>query len=300
MAKLTMCLGLPGSGKSFWAAQQGVVVVNKDDIRTTLKAKGWTWSRENEHSVEGTRDLMIIEALEKGLDVISSDTNFAPKHERRLRELAIKHGAEFDVKSFVDVPVELCVQRDKLREARVGEKVIKEMAATYLTPMQLLPTRRSPQLFLDLDGVFADFDKFAKEKFGFERDPHRVIPDDLFWNTLRGYKGRLFAELEPTPYCTQLWDALKGYNPIILTGCAYSIPFCSEDKREWVAKYVSPSVQVITTPSRFKCKYAVPGDILLDDSPKWESLWTGVGGVWVTHVAGKPDESIRELQSRLG
>lgn len=310
MAKLTMCKGLPASGKSFWARNEAkalwgpdtTVVVTKDDIRNSAPFAKKDWNFDMEKEIIRVRDFQISEALNKGKDVISADTNLAPKHEARLREIAKKYKAEFVVKSFLDVPISTCIERDALREGKecVGEKVIRDMAEQFLTPDQLLPNRQSPQLFLDLDGVFADFDSLVKANWGWDRDPMRdTIPNDVFWNTLRTYKGRLFQDLKPMPYAKDLWEALSHYKPVILTGVARSILGCVEDKLAWVAKYVDPDVPVICATSRNKWKYAKPGDVLLDDSPKYEELWTKAGGVWITHTHPNWIASVDMVERRL-
>lgn len=137
--KLIMCKGLPGSGKSTWAEEQvqkglkdgnPVFRVNKDEIRIDLGLSRSNWTRESEYQVIDRRDHLISEALKKGWTVISDDTNFGRKHEPRLRELAKKYGAEFEINdSFLSVPLETCIERDKGRsgEARVGENVIRGM-----------------------------------------------------------------------------------------------------------------------------------------------------------------------------
>jgi len=154
--KLIMMVGLPGSGKSTWAAsQEGYTVVNKDDIRAELSKKccvcggfetdherdgakhlpfiPWKWSRENEKDVVGVRDESISKLLTAGTSVISSDTNFGRKHKVRLSELARIHGAEFEIKRF-DVPLAVCIERDSKREgsARVGADVIRKMYNQYV------------------------------------------------------------------------------------------------------------------------------------------------------------------------
>lgn len=133
MAKLTITRGLPGSGKSYWAAQQkDAVVVTKDDIRASLKKP---WSNDLEKEVLRIRDFKISQGLSAGKHVISADTNFGSKHEPRLRGLATKYKAEFVVNdSFLQVSVDECIRRDAGREEyeRVGEKVIRDMAAKYM------------------------------------------------------------------------------------------------------------------------------------------------------------------------
>lgn len=131
--KLTVCQGLPGSGKSTWASAQNVVVVNKDDIRVQLKQdQGWEWSREGEKMVVDIRDAKIMLALAGGHDVISSDTNFG-KHVGHLKLLAQKAGAEFEIQRF-DVPLDECIRRNAQRtgDARVPDSSIYEMYVKFV------------------------------------------------------------------------------------------------------------------------------------------------------------------------
>lgn len=174
MRKLLMLQGLPGSGKSHWALEYAsshdeVVLVNKDDIRLELAATGWQWSQENEKDVLAIRDSRIADALGCGKTVISSDTNFGRKHKVRLNELAVKAGAQFEIKRF-NTPVDVCIERDATRQgsARVGEEVIRKMATQYglgaasptepstaflhiVTPNASL----MPAVICDLDGTLA-------------------------------------------------------------------------------------------------------------------------------------------------
>lgn len=132
MKTLWMTRGLPASGKSTWArAKQAefplgeVKRVNKDDLRAMLD--GGKWSSENEEFVVQVRDHIVVSALADGKHVIVDDTNLAPKHEVRLRQLAREGGADFELVDFTHVPLEECIARDRGRAACVGERVIREM-----------------------------------------------------------------------------------------------------------------------------------------------------------------------------
>lgn len=131
-----MLKGLPGSGKSTWANQyvtdhSNAIRVNKDNLRRMLK--GPQWSKSLEPGVLVTRDNIVSWALANGRDVIIDDTNFAPKHEQRLRELACTMEAEFEVK-FIDTPLRDCIKNDLHRLNSVGEKVIRRMYNQYMNP----------------------------------------------------------------------------------------------------------------------------------------------------------------------
>jgi predicted kinase len=132
--KLTLiCMvGLPASGKSVLARKMAkespFQVVEKDEIRKVLRAQGWKWSQEGEKEVVKISDSQIIQALEQGISVISSDTNIEPKHQERLKQLAEEFGAEF-VKLVLPVPLEECLRRNKLRgkDKQVPEEAIRSM-----------------------------------------------------------------------------------------------------------------------------------------------------------------------------
>lgn len=163
-AKLIMCKGLPGSGKSTWAASEvlkdlaHMARVNKDDIRAEL---GKPWSAALEKEVLRIRDFRISVGLSAGKTVICDDTNLAPKHEPRLRGLVTKYKGDFEINdSFLAVPIDECIRRDAGREAPVGAKVIRDMAAQYLaTPTVVVPYVEDPELssvvICDLDGTLA-------------------------------------------------------------------------------------------------------------------------------------------------
>ncbi len=166
--KLIMCIGLPGSGKSTWAKAQAelldraTVIVNKDDIRAELEAlEGWKWSHEGEIRIISIRDTQIIVALMEGKNVISSDTNFGRKHKVRLEQLARENNATFEIKSFTDVPIDVCIERDAKREgkAKVGEAVIRSMAEKFLKVPAVLEVKPYTRPDGDcMDAIICDLD----------------------------------------------------------------------------------------------------------------------------------------------
>lgn len=131
---LVILKGLPASGKTTWSKQQkdpNTMRVNKDDLREMLHAG--VWSPKNEKVVLAMRDAMIAGGLERGLRVICDDTNLHPKHERRLREIAARFGAEVEVMVF-DADVDVCLSRNALRVRPVPSHVIISMAKQFGVP----------------------------------------------------------------------------------------------------------------------------------------------------------------------
>ncbi len=137
MPTLYYTIGLPGAGKSTWAKQfqkdnPGVKRVNKDSLRDLLD--GGVWSHENEGIVLRVRNRIIEESFLAGKSIIVDDTGFNKVHETQLRSLAARHGANFEIKNFTGVPLEVCIERDSFRQTkdRVGREVIEKMHRQYL------------------------------------------------------------------------------------------------------------------------------------------------------------------------
>lgn len=124
--RLILTIGVPGSGKSYWAAQQpGAHIVNRDEVRKELTGD----ERNHDHEMEVT-DICYMKArtaLEAGETVIVSDTNLRAKYRRNWQTLAQQTGSTYEEKSFLDVPIELCIERDAARDNPVGEEIIRNM-----------------------------------------------------------------------------------------------------------------------------------------------------------------------------
>lgn len=157
-AKLIFLQGLPASGKTTWAKEvvrdsDGKIKrVNKDELREMID--GGKWSREREAQVLDIRNNLVFMWLSMGYDVIVDDTNFEPKHEEKMRELADHYDAEFEVK-FFDVPVDECIKRDGERPKPVGEAVIRGMWNRYLKPVVPFISQAEDAIVCDLDGTLA-------------------------------------------------------------------------------------------------------------------------------------------------
>lgn len=151
------------------------------------------------------------------------------------------------------------------------------------------------RVYLDCDGVLADFDKGASALLGmaprmFEKR-HGL---GRFWKAL-AQAPDFFAELEPLPDAMELFDAVRHLNPAILTGLPRG-QWAEPQKRRWAEKHF-PGVEVITTRAALKREYCSPGDALVDDLEKHRALWEGAGGRFVLHRGAA--SSIAELR-RLG
>jgi hypothetical protein len=172
---------------------------------------------KHEKQVLRARDLMVETFLLQGVSVIVDDTNFNPRHEERLRQIAEGKGAAFRVQDFTDVPLHTCIERDQKREKSVGEKVIRRMYKQYLAPT---PAPRPAYIIGLPDAVLVDIDG-TLAKMG-PRSPYA-------WDRVG----------EDTPHADiiDLVDTLResGAQIIFISGRDGS---CHDETSEWLAKYV--------------------------------------------------------------
>ena len=135
MNKLIICRGIPASGKTFWAKQwvledpEHRVRINQDDIRLML-GKYWVPSREE--LVQHIQKEALIEALERGYDIVIDNTNLNKKVLDNYRALVIDHGNHaIEFKDFFDTSLSVCIERDKNRDVQVSEKIIRNFYNNY-------------------------------------------------------------------------------------------------------------------------------------------------------------------------
>lgn len=246
MSTLRINRGLPGSGKSTetrrLVVEEGWIRVNRDDIRRHLHDS--IWSKENEIEVVHQRDLLIRDALRRGKNVISDDTNLVAGVVRSLARHAEFFGARVEVVDF-DVPVDICIARDALRSgtAHVGEEVIRGMVKKYFPKGKFPPNPLENQVqgvtfapyvpneslrkavICDIDGTVADHtglrSPYDYTKVSLDRPRQAVI------DAVRMYR-----------------DA--GYELIFMSGREAS---CITDTIKWLDKFVGGAYSLFMRPT---------------------------------------------------
>ena len=141
------------------------------------------------------------------------------------------------------------------------------------------------QIYLDCDGVLADFDTAAEAIFGMPPEAfEKRHGAAAFWKALARADG-FFEHLDLMPDAMQLYDAVKAKGPIILTGMPHG-KWAEPQKRAWAARRF-PGVPMIATLAALKREHCTPGDVLVDDRPGHRALWENAGGLFIHHTSAQ-------------
>lgn len=130
--RVVLLIGLPGSGKSTWARQQGGGVLSTDDIRRLLSDDATNQAIHG--MVFSTLRQLLRRRLELRRPVTYIDATNSTRHERRAY---IKLSQWYDAAVeavFFDTPPEVCKQRNRLRDRIVPEWAIDMMAGRLRPP----------------------------------------------------------------------------------------------------------------------------------------------------------------------
>ncbi|MFL6858387.1 MAG: hypothetical protein ACJ8EB_10845 [Allosphingosinicella sp.] len=137
------------------------------------------------------------------------------------------------------------------------------------------------QLYLDCDGVLADFNMGATAVLGLApRAFEKRHGLGRFWAKLAAAPDFYFS-LPLMPDAMRLFEAVRHLDPIILTGLPFG-NWAADQKVRWAAQHF-PGTRIITTLARDKRDHAGPGDVLVDDQLRHAHLWEEVGGIFVHH-----------------
>ncbi len=147
------------------------------------------------------------------------------------------------------------------------------------------------KLFLDCDGVLADFDAGAKALLGmtaraFEARHGR----GKFWKRIATAPD-FYGTLPEMPDARLLFDAVAHLEPTILTGLPLG-KWAAPQKVKWAAEHF-PGVPVVTCMARDKHKFMQTGDVLVDDRENHRSAYENAGVRFVHHVSAA--DSVRQL-----
>lgn len=154
----------------------------------------------------------------------------------------------------------------------------------------------NPRIYLDLDGVMADFDAHFPAVFGLD---HRGMADDDLWATINAHPS-YFRDMPVCPGAKQFFGEIEHLSPIVLTACPKSnYAHVARQKRAWVREHLSDAITILPVMGgRNKPLFMhAPGDILIDDFERNIKAWEEEGGVAILHQSFNQTE--KELADLL-
>jgi|AACY02.14.fsa_nt_gi 5'(3')-deoxyribonucleotidase len=157
----------------------------------------------------------------------------------------------------------------------------------------------TPKIYLDMDGVLADFFSEYAKMAGVKSGQYREIPKDKVEATLDAMVGTdFFARLPVFPSVPALLKLVLSYTDhynICSSPLRGDFANSEKYKRVWIKDHLNPQPQDIIITAN-KSKYAKQADgtpnVLIDDRGINISGWIGAGGIGVKYQADEDSLSI--------
>ena len=178
-----------------------------------------------------------------------------------------------------------------------------------LTTVSLVYNSCMNTIYIDMDGVVADFDTAARQMLKATWEEERIAAQTGRWPD---HKWRLilneqhfFRILPKMPQADELmalahrFEQELGWRLRMLTAIPNKNDFfeCFQDKFDWMAEHY-PGVRVCFGPySGDKHHHCRPGDILVDDRASNIAEWQQAGGLAVRVHRGRYQEALTELKA---
>lgn len=153
------------------------------------------------------------------------------------------------------------------------------------------------QIWCDMDGVVADFDRGYELVMGKPLPPRNLRTEDLDWDAIRARAPEFFRNLPLMPDAHELWDYIAPRGAKILTGVPAVLSASDNQKIDWARDSLDvPDHRIVCCRANKKFLHCHPGDILIDDWEKYRPLWERAGGWWITHTsAASTIKQLKEL-----
>jgi len=129
---VVLTIGLPGSGKTTWFKRRGVTPLSSDMLRSLL-FDDITEQRYQNLVFSTLRSLLRARLIAKMPWNYVDATNLSPRERKQWIGMARSFGYEVQA-VFFDVPLEVCLERNRKRERVVSEEVMRNLAQRLKAP----------------------------------------------------------------------------------------------------------------------------------------------------------------------
>jgi len=130
---VVLAIGLPGSGKTTWFGRRGITPLSSDLLRNIL------FDDVEEQRYQGLvfstlRSLLRARLIARMPANYVDATNLSTHERRQWIKMAKSFGYEVQA-VFFDVPLEVCLQRNRQRDRSVSEDIMRKMAEKLKPPV---------------------------------------------------------------------------------------------------------------------------------------------------------------------
>ena len=150
-----------------------------------------------------------------------------------------------------------------------------------------MPDVKITKIYLDMDGVIADFDKRYIKQYKMEpREAEKSKEFDKFFDKF--IADGEFATLDLMPDAMQLIDYLRSLKvpTEILSSSASEKrdPAIRPQKMDWLKKHNIEFTPIIVPGKRYKKDYSNANSVLIDDTQVNIDQWRREGGIGILHT----------------
>ena len=130
---VVLAIGLPGSGKTTWFGRRGITPLSSDLLRNIL------FDDVEEQRYQGLvfstlRSLLRARLIARMPMNYVDATNLSTHERRQWIKMAKSFGYEVQA-VFFDVPLEVCLERNRMRDRSVSEEIMRKMAEKLKPPV---------------------------------------------------------------------------------------------------------------------------------------------------------------------
>ena len=127
-----LAIGLPGSGKSSWFKRHNITPLSSDLLRALLFDDAQE-QRFQDLVFSNLRSMLKARLIARRPMNYVDATNLTPHERHGWIKLAKDYGYEVQA-VFFDVPLEVCLERNRKRDRNVEEDVMRRMSAKLRPP----------------------------------------------------------------------------------------------------------------------------------------------------------------------
>jgi len=191
---------------------------------------------------------------------------------------------------------------EQVANKKLQDELVKTRNTLILAQMDLVKRGNKSIIYLDMDGVLADFDAKGLELFGSTWKEEIKLPE---WGRFSAYPS-IYEMLAPMPDALELYEGCCQFtgdrNQVqILTAlprrARLQFPDAVQHKVEWARKHIHPQIRVRFGPFAMDKQYHCysPQDVLIDDMQINIDQWNNIGGIGILHTSAQ--QSLQQLRA---